>query len=98
MQSLITIYIWFFSLSSLEIRIDIFYLIIFWLQDGGEVSVSSEKIAHSRLHGNDASLQGSSDMIYDISNSPLADFHHSERLQQGVPSKVCHFLATSHSL
>ncbi|KAH7554180.1 hypothetical protein JRO89_XS12G0127000 [Xanthoceras sorbifolium] len=48
-------------------------------------SISSDKISSpSHILGNDASLQGSFDTLLDVSGSPLADFHHCERLQQGV--------------
>ncbi|KAK0585872.1 hypothetical protein LWI29_035426 [Acer saccharum] len=57
----------------------------FMLKNCGEESISSDKTSSpSHILGNDASLQGSSDTLFDISGSPLADFHHCERLQQRV--------------
>ncbi|KAL5739887.1 hypothetical protein ACOSQ2_029067 [Xanthoceras sorbifolium] len=57
----------------------------FMLKNCRGASISSDKISSpSHILGNDASLQGSFDTLLDVSGSPLADFHHCERLQQGV--------------
>ncbi|KAK4833890.1 hypothetical protein QYF36_012927 [Acer negundo] len=57
----------------------------FFMLKNCEESISSDKTSSpSCILGNDASLQDSSDMLFDISGSPLADFHHCERLQQRV--------------
>ncbi|KAH9674301.1 tetratricopeptide repeat (TPR)-like superfamily protein [Citrus sinensis] len=57
----------------------------FMLKNRGESSTSSDDTSSpSRLLGSDVSLQGTADTLFDISGSPLADFHAHERLLQRV--------------
>lgn len=57
----------------------------FMLKNRGESSTSSDNTSSpSPLLSSDVSLQGTADTLFDISGSPLADFHEHERLLQGV--------------
>ncbi|ESR43290.1 hypothetical protein CICLE_v10010925mg [Citrus x clementina] len=57
----------------------------FMLKNRGESSTSSDDTSSpSCLLGSDVSLQGTADTLFDISGSPLADFHAHERLLQSV--------------
>ncbi|XP_068342385.1 uncharacterized protein [Pyrus communis] len=58
----------------------------FMLKNHGKSSTSEdEKSSHSRLRGTD--LRFSNGPLFDIASSPLADFHHSERLHQEILHK-----------
>ncbi|CAN6716853.1 unnamed protein product [Malus baccata var. baccata] len=58
----------------------------FMLKNHGKSSTSEdEKSSHSRLRRTD--LRFSNGPLFDIASSPLADFHHSERLHQEILHK-----------
>ncbi|BFG38453.1 hypothetical protein CerSpe_247270 [Prunus speciosa] len=62
----------------------------FMLKNHGKPSTSEDEISsHFRLQGTDVRLgtQGSSEPLFDIASSPLADFHHCERLHQEILHK-----------
>lgn len=47
--------------------------------------------------GDDVTLQAGTEALFDISSSPLADFHKNERLQIGVSPQVCVILLLHHN-
>ncbi len=71
-------------------------LIIFWHQSCRKSLTSEDKISTlSPVLGSDVGLctEDSNEPLFDISSSPLADFHHYERLHQEMSHQVCAFLA-----
>ena len=55
------------------------------------VPIDDEYSSTSPLEGSDVSLShGSNDLLFDISRSPLVDFHHYERVHRGTANQVEH--------
>lgn len=65
----------------------------FCIQNRSKPSTSEDET--SPLLGSDVRLgtEGSCGPLFDIASSPLADFHHCEKLQQEISHKVGSFLA-----